>query len=59
MSNLGSRTKNLLGKWKSHSQSVDLVIATSGGSAAAASGSNAANNAAGTRCKFMVALGTM
>jgi len=26
MSKLGNRTKNLLGKWKSHSQSVDIVI---------------------------------
>lgn len=49
MSKLGNRTKNLLGKWKSHSQSVDIVLGNSGGSGPATPGANTGNNASGVR----------
>ena len=49
MSKLGNRTKNLLGKWKSHSQSVDIVLGNNGGSGPATPGGNAGMNASGIR----------
>ena len=49
ISKLGNRTKNLLGKWKSHSQSVCIVLSNSGGSGPATSRANTANNASGVR----------
>ena len=49
MSKLGNRTKNLLGKWKSHSQSVDIVLGNNGGSGPVTPGPNSGNNASGVR----------
>ena len=49
MSKLGNRTKNLLGKWKSHSQSVDIVISNAGGSGPATPGATAVGNPSGIR----------
>ena len=49
MSKLGNRTKNLLGKWKSHSQSVDIVIGNSSGSGPATPGPNTTISTSGIR----------
>ena len=49
MSKLGNRTKNLLGKRKSHSQSGDIVIGNRSSSGPATPGANASISASGIR----------